>query len=118
MFLRNVGCISTDYTASYPRRSYSSKLGMIKRYKPVIYDLGSSRIRATLRWMILALESHMIYGPSRIHTFALKELRNDVTVYIQRLTWQLWTTWMQQEPRMYIKFVSHYQYALFELYYM
>jgi hypothetical protein len=24
-FLRNVGCISTDYTASHPRRWYSSK---------------------------------------------------------------------------------------------
>jgi hypothetical protein len=23
MFLRNVGCISTDYTASHPRRWYS-----------------------------------------------------------------------------------------------
>jgi hypothetical protein len=26
MFLRNVGCNSTDYTASYPRRWYSSRL--------------------------------------------------------------------------------------------
>jgi hypothetical protein len=24
MFLRNVGCYTTDYTASYPRRRYSS----------------------------------------------------------------------------------------------
>jgi hypothetical protein len=29
MFLRNVGCNLTDYTASHPRRRYSSKYGIL-----------------------------------------------------------------------------------------
>jgi hypothetical protein len=30
MFLRNVGCLSTDYTALYPRRKNSSNLDMVR----------------------------------------------------------------------------------------
>jgi hypothetical protein len=29
MFLRNVGCYTTDYTASYPRRRYSSSPSLL-----------------------------------------------------------------------------------------
>jgi hypothetical protein len=38
MFLRNVGCISTDYTASHPRRWYSSNPDLLesKASHPII----------------------------------------------------------------------------------
>jgi hypothetical protein len=87
MFLRNVGCYTTDYTASYPRRCYSSLWNSVaswRKYKKFLEELIAS-FPFTVNWV-----SDMT---SRKKTLIC--MRNEVNKTIQFGRLQCWYYWWE-----------------------